>query len=305
MSDLLAPDWTTKHAAYRLRLKQEPEQIVKEHSWTCPFCDRYVQAEIREYDRPFSDGTLTVPVVARECGCEAEIKHLRQVQERQDRKEAEWEWSAAMERAGLVGWFADVSFDTYTARDDWKNALQCLGCVRSYAYALMNGNLDGKPFLILHGGYGTGKSHLAAALVHHVLSQGWRQVYFRVWPEYLDRIKASWSREKRGVEGESEEDIAYELQKGRLVVIDDLDKQPPTDWAKKTLYTVLNKRYNDKAPTVLTFNYGPDDIDMKAQRLALVEYLGEAVLDRLIGDAFDVVEFAGPSYRSGVQWRAA
>jgi len=234
------------------------------------------------------------------CGCDKERQYLATQARKIEQQAREQDWRDRLERAGLTGWLANATFDKYQPRADWADTMHAKGRVQGYAYALTNGGLD-RPFLILHGGYGTGKSHLAAAVVYAVLEAGWSHVFFRVWPEYLDRIKASWDRDG----GETEEDIARELQTGRLVVIDDLDKQPPTDWAKKVLYTAINHRYNAGLATILTFNYGPEDIDPNANRLALVEYLGEAVLDRIIGSAFDVIEFSGPSYRSKVTWKKA
>ena len=89
--------------------------------------------------------------------------------------------------------------------------------------------------------------------------------------------------------------------------IDDLDKKDPgrSGWAREELYTVLNHRYNAQLPTILTFNYAPVEADPNAPgRLRLERYLGRALVDRVIGAAFDVVAFDGPSYRSGVPWHA-
>jgi DNA replication protein DnaC len=149
-----------------------------------------------------------------------------------------------------------------------------------------------------------GKSHLAAAAIHEALNAGWTNCYFRVWPEYLRRLQVSWNRPKDDNGewiGESEADITEEFQKGRLIVIDDLDKRQPTDWSRSVLYTALNHRYNAQLPTILTFNFGPDHVDPKAPgRMALENYLGGAIFDRLLQSVFDVIEFNGPSYRSGV-----
>jgi len=156
--------------------------------------------------------------------------------------------------------------------------------------------VDGK-WLILHGGYGTGKSHLAAAVIREAMEADVPQAYFRVWTEYLKRLQASWDDNAR----EHTSDIERELASGRLVVIDDIDKRRPTAWTREVLFTALNRRYNARLPTVLTFNYGPDDVDRNAPgRLALEEYLGRATLDRLL-EVSIMVEFAGPSYRSGVE----
>jgi DNA replication protein DnaC len=306
MPDLLSNSWTKHHNSFQQRLRQEPEAVLAERAWTCPHCGRLVEARVEEFPKPTNpDAVSRVLVVPERCGCEAETARLAGLAKEKDAYRRRAEWEASLMRAGLVGWLGEATFDGYGYRDDWSQAGERRQQVQGYAAALLNGGLA-QPWLILHGGYGTGKSHLAAALVRTLLEHGWRHVYFRVWPEYLDRVKASWDRSKRGEPGETEEQISAELQHGRLVVVDDLDKQPPTEWAKKMLYTALNYRYNLRLPTVLTFNYGPTDADPKAAgRLALAEYLGEAVLDRLIESAFDVVEFDGPSYRSGVQWHAA
>lgn len=210
-----------------------------------------------------------------------------------------------LNRAGLVGWLGGVNFDNFLPRDDWTEAVECRDKAMEYCEMLLSGSiLPSGNWLILHGNYGTGKSRLAASIIRAALEKGWTKCYFRVWPQYLERLKASWHREKWDGEGErleTEADIIRELEEGNLVVIDDLDKKPATDWTKSSLYTVLNHRYNAELPTILTFNYGPNDIDPRAPgRAALEAYLGRAVLDRVIGATYDIIEFTGPSYRSGV-----
>lgn len=261
---------------------------------------------IREYSHPTRPGVVSRPIVWPERhGCEQEREAdarravAAEAAEHEARRVARLR---AIERAGLVGWLGAATFETYRPRTDWGRAVECLGDVRGYAYALLNGALT-RPWLILYGSFGTGKSHLAAALVRHALEAGWRDCYFRVWTDYLRRLQASWRR-RDDEDAESEADIVAELQHGRLVVIDDLDKRRPTDWTREVLFSVINHRYNAGLPTVLTFNYGPEDADPQAPgRMALEEYLGGAVLDRLIQSAFAVVDFDGPSYRSGVEWK--
>ena len=265
--------------------------------------------EIREVEHPLKEDVMSrLPIFPERHGCHEETVSLAQRAEleRHTAEQVEHQvWVHALDRAGLVGWLGKATFATFRPRDDWADAMHTCGRVKAYSYALSNGGLD-KPFLIMHGAWGTGKSHLAAAVVRGALEAGWRQVYFRVWTEYLSRLKACWGRKRDGSEGETEYDIETELKDGKLVVIDDIDKRRPTDWTKEVLVGVINYRYNEKLPTVLTFNYGPKDFDPNATgKLALVEYLGEAVLDRLIGDKFDTIEFSAPSYRSGVDWAQA
>lgn len=243
---------------------------------------------------------------------------------------------ARLKLAGLRGRLQDATFTTFSQRHDWPDAEAIRARVWAYTEKLLGGELERqhsprpipalagseaetaaamlgwlnnnrpvKNWLILYGDYGTGKSHLAAAIIREAIDRGFTNCYFRGWVHYLQRLQWSWSRDEGDREAEKEADIVRELQQGQIVVIDDLDKRTPSEWVRSSLYSVLHYRYEADLPTILTFNYGPDDADPKARgRLALEAYLGRAVLDRLIESAYDVIEFAGPSYRSGVTLEA-
>lgn len=243
------------------------------------------------------------------CGCVQEQANLTLEKKEAEKAARAWErelWKTSLVNAGLVGWLASATFESYSPREDWKGTDVCKAGVMDYTSALFENKLEGKPWLILHGSYGTGKSHLAAAVIHEALRRGRKQCYFRVWPQYLKRLQKSWNR-RDGDEFTS--DIVEELQQGSLIVIDDLDKKQPSrsGWAEDELFAVLNFRYNRTLPTILTFNHSPDDPyvtpDGKATgRTALEAYLGRATLDRISQLAFDVIQFTGPSYRSGIEW---
>ena len=45
-----------------------------------------------------------------------------------------------------------------------------------------------------------------------------------------------------------------------LLIIDDLGKEQCSDWSMTTLYAILNDRYEDMKPTIVTTNYSADDL---------------------------------------------
>ena len=42
------------------------------------------------------------------------------------------------------------------------------------------------------------------------------------------------------------------------MIIDDLGKEQCSDWSMSTLYSILNDRYEDMKPTIVTTNYNAD-----------------------------------------------
>lgn len=205
---------------------------------------------------------------------------------------AERERRRQLHRAGLTGQLDACTFARFQPRADWPEAVHLAQRVLDYAKAVIAGQTD-RTWLLLYGNYGTGKTHLAAAAVHYALGAGWIDATFRVWTTYVERLQATIDR-RRQVEDEfgheTVTDIMAELKRGRLVVIDDIDKQPPSEWTQAKLYEVLNTRYNAARPTVLTFNLAPDDPRTQ-------DVLGGAAFDRVMHLAYDVIEFSGPSYR--------
>jgi len=301
--------------------KASPEEAATQLDHHCLYCNALLIPRVETYELPLcKDGKRTMFIWPDKHGCPEELAALNQQAAEMasiQTQQQQMDYKKMLTKAGLIGWLASANFDNYTAREEWPPSQDNWQRVWAYVSALLNGTIGDpqgglagpcKNWLILYGSFGMGKSHLAAAAIHEALNASWTHCYFRVWPEYLRRLQASWDRPKddNGERtGESEADITEEFQKGKLIVIDDLDKRQPTDWSRSVLYTALNHRYNAQLPTILTFNYGPDHVDPKAPgRMALENYLGGAIFDRLIQSAFDVIEFSGPSYRSGVTFEA-
>lgn len=110
-------------------------------------------------------------------------------------------------------------------------------------------------WLFFTGRYGTGKTHLAAAIANYALEKG-EDVIFQPVPDLLDQLRMSY-----GNTGESFEDRFERIRSVPLLVLDDLGAQSPTAWAEEKLYQIVNYRYVNKLPTVITSNVNPRDMD--------------------------------------------
>lgn len=110
-------------------------------------------------------------------------------------------------------------------------------------------------WLLLEGGYGCGKTHLAAAIANHVTAAGQSALFITV-PDLLDSLRYAYSGEAGAFEDRFER-----IRRASLLILDDFGTQNATDWAREKLFQILNFRYINQLATVLTTNLALDEIE--------------------------------------------
>jgi DNA replication protein DnaC len=117
---------------------------------------------------------------------------------------------------------------------------------------------DPKGWLILKGGYGCGKTHLAAAIANYRLSMGHTALFVST-PDLLDHLRASF-----GPSSETSYDQRFEqVRNASMLILDDLGSQSNSDWAQEKLYQIFNYRYNNQLPTIVTTNEELETIEIR------------------------------------------
>ena len=115
-----------------------------------------------------------------------------------------------------------------------------------------------KGWLIFMGSYGSGKTHLAAAIANYRASLGAPPLFIMV-PDLLDHLRATFSPKS---------DVSYdrrfdEIRTAPLLILDDLGTQSMTPWVKEKLYQLFTYRYNAELPTVITTADSMEEIDAR------------------------------------------
>lgn len=106
-----------------------------------------------------------------------------------------------------------------------------------------------KGWIVLEGSYGSGKTHLAAAIGNTRLDQG-DIVLFMTAPDLLDHLRSSFSPTAE----ETYDTLFERIRTTNLLILDDLGVENPSGWALEKLFQLLNHRYVEKLPTVITTN---------------------------------------------------
>jgi DNA replication protein DnaC len=104
--------------------------------------------------------------------------------------------------------------------------------------------------LLLLGGCGAGKTHLAVAALKSIVLRGHTGLFYD-YRELLKQIQDSYNAESQT----TEMSVLDPVLKTDVFVLDDLGSSKPSPWAMETVGHILNTRYNEEKVTIITTNY--------------------------------------------------
>lgn len=185
---------------------------------------------------------------------EEKAKALQQAQDRH---------KALLGRAAIPQRFIGRTFDGFTATTDAQK--KALFVCRDYAEQFKENHKAGMG-LILSGKPGTGKSHLASAIMQTIL--GTHTTQYVTCMDVIRMIRETWRKDSE----RSERRVLESLGHIDLLVIDEIGVQYGTEGEQTILFDVLDIRYRDQMPTILLTNQ-----DMAGAR----QFLGDRTWDRI------------------------
>lgn len=137
-------------------------------------------------------------------------------------------------------------------------------------------------WIIFTGVPGSGKTHLAVAIVNARLQLG-HPAMFAFVPDLLDYLRFTFRPESPMTYSQ----IFEEVRSVPLLVLDDLGAQSSTAWAAEKLYQILVHRHEMQLPTVITVRGYIEDIPEESVRSRLKDV-----------SLVDLVPIGAPDYRA-------
>ena len=153
-----------------------------------------------------------------------------------------------MRASGLENAIRQCTFERFAVRYDWQQKM--LDTAKSY---IAEGAEAGK-WLFMGGAVGSGKTHICTAVCRTLLYAG-KSVYYMPWQSESTKLKA--------IISDDEEEYSRTINRLKNVsvlyiddffkpVIGDRGTMPPTPADVKLAYEVLNYRYVNRSPTIIS-----------------------------------------------------
>ena len=143
--------------------------------------------------------------------------------------------------------------------------------------------------LYIYGDSGLGKTHLTACMCNELISQ-YQQCLFTNFFEIAKLIKAAWHKNAEA------EVIIKKLCNIDFLFVDDLgtekvQKNGEDNWLQEQIFDIINKRYNNKKPTIFSSNYSLNE-------LINDRGLMQKTVDRINEMSTAIIKLSGTSYRA-------
>lgn len=233
------------------------------------------------------------------CDCPDAVKYWAEYDAEVERKKQEE--AAARERkrhkaavekllsqSGICKRFQQRTFETF--KQDTAGRKRAYEVAKDYADSFDKALETGEG-LYIEGTFGTGKTHLAAA-IGMFLTEKEYSVVMKTSFDLFEEIKKSFD----GENGTTEHKVMEAYKKCDLLIIDDLGKEQCTDWSMSVLYSIVNYRYEAMKPIVITTNFNNDDLIQTLTPKGFGSQKIKAIMSRLM-EVSKVLTMAWADYR--------
>jgi DNA replication protein DnaC len=253
-------------------------EVLRLDDQVCPHCGRGLQAEWDEFP----------PALQKKYGKPGEWYYHPCTPECEKKNERrEWDLmrrdarvATLRDRSGLSKRMKGYALDNYDHQLS-KSAEKAFAKAMDYIMRWKENREEGRG-LYFCGDVGTGKTHLAVAVMNELMTRKRVPSLFVTVPELLDNMRGAYNDPGRDID-----DWMDSVKNADLLLLDDLGAERANEWVRERIFVIVNHRYREELPTIFTSNTGPKD---------LASQLGERTASRIIAMC-DWISLEGEDYR--------
>ncbi len=233
---------------------------IPEETYYCRYCNK--KLGWKGLVNPFEQSSIMYWISVMDCNCEEYIKQKdmqKRLEEQQRIEQEEFERKQVelnkikkvFKNSNMTKRGKKRTFEKFEINKANRKAFEI---AKKYADEWEKFKAEGTG-LIFIGKYGTGKTHLAFSIANQLLNKG-IPVVFETLINLMEKLKLGYGKEA--------ELGYYEVIKlyceCDLLIIDDLGKEKLSEWVLEKLFQIINTRYENMLPIVITTNYSEDEI---------------------------------------------
>lgn len=142
--------------------------------------------------------------------------------------------------------FSRMTFEAFESKHQGK----AFEVAKNYAEAFGANTKNG---LFFFGKAGAGKTHLAVSIARYIIEQKQIAVKFARVTDLLMDIRQTYNTDEY-YRTENELELLRKYSSVPLLILDDLGTEKTTEWARQILYQIVDSRWIDDKPLIITSN---------------------------------------------------
>lgn len=258
----------------------------------CQFCKKMLP----QYGTRMQTDPLKVRLWYKEpgkCDCEkavaywaeydAKVQAEKEEQRRRDEQDAlRHRIDSMLGKSGMSARRQGVTLDRLIITDDNREIIEDVKryCEKFMEYLMPPGKMIApkvaKNGLWFSGEMGAGKSTIAAGIANTLIVDYNIQSIMMTMVDMLAELRDTYDSDN----GITDSQLISLYRDVPLLVIDDLGTEKPTEWGLDKLYEIVNYRYENFMPTIVTSNYNVDTI-IKRMTIGGDKIKPAKIIDRL------------------------
>ena len=132
------------------------------------------------------------------------------------------------------------------------------------------------PSILMQGGTGLGKTHLALSIANDVINAGYGVIYFSA-PNILQQL------EKEHFSKNTDEETLKQITTCDLLILDDLGTEFATNFSNTTIYNIFNYRLSTNKPIIISTNLNYTELEKQYSQRFISRLIGNCVKMNFVG----------------------